>query len=103
MQLVLASHSRIRRQMLEGLGIQFDVLPSEFDEEKVRGKIAGLGPENQAVFLAEQKALEVSIRLPEAVVIGCDQICQLEGEILHKPKTRERAIAQLMKNARQNP
>lgn len=55
----------------------------------------GASPRDLADALAEMKALRVSEKRPEALVIGCDQVLDLGGQVLTKPTTREDAAAQL--------
>ena len=55
----------------------------------------GAPPRDVADMLAEQKALKLSRREPEAMVIGCDQVLALDGQILGKPENKEAAAAQM--------
>ncbi|MFO0744747.1 MAG: nucleoside triphosphate pyrophosphatase [Myxococcota bacterium] len=95
-RLVLASTSPYRRQVLERLGLPFAVARPDFDERQPLppgvDTIAAT-----ALHLAHGKARAVA-SLPEhadAWVIGSDQICELDGEILHKPGDHAAAQAQL--------
>jgi septum formation protein len=89
--LVLGSTSRYRRELLERLGLPFEVAAPDVDETPQPGeKPAGL-----ARRLALAKANNVAQRLPHAVVIGADQVADLDGEPLGKPGTHARAVAQL--------
>lgn len=89
--LILASSSPYRAQMLRRLGIPFSTSISGIDETPADGESA------QALVrrLALSKARHVSDWHPEALVIGADQVSVLEGEVLGKPGSRERAIAQV--------
>jgi septum formation protein len=89
--LVLGSTSRYRRELLQRLGLPFDVASPEVDETP----LAGETPAALATRLALAKARAVAQRHPEAVVIGSDQVADLNGEPLGKPGTHERAVAQL--------
>jgi septum formation protein len=91
MQLVLASTSRYRRQLLERLGIPFSVA----DPGIVETRMPGEKPESMAVRLAEAKALSVARGLGEALVIGCDQVAASNGEVYGKPGTHDNALRQL--------
>jgi len=91
--LVLASTSPFRRSLLERLGLPFTTCAPEVDEA-VR---AGENPEALVKRLAEAKARAGAALRPETIVIGSDQVACIDGEILGKPGTRERAIAQLQK------
>lgn len=92
-ELVLASGSAARAAMLRAAGLEFTIIRPQVDE---RG-ITGADPRALAVTLAEAKALEVSRRSPAALVIGADQVLELEGEILHKAAHLEEAKAKLRK------
>jgi septum formation protein len=92
-QLILASTSVYRRQLLERLRIPFVVLSPEVDESA----LAGESPEQLARRLALAKAQAVATQHPESVVIGSDQVADLAGEALGKPHTHERAVAQLQR------
>ncbi len=119
LRVVLASQSRSRRTMLEQAGLAFDVMPSNIDEVALR---TAFEPERAldeefpievAEMLAAAKAVEVSAQLPEALVIGCDQVLALATErqmefggkrwrasayeILEKPADLEAARAHLMR------
>ena len=96
-QLLLASASSTRQQMLANAGLQFVARPAPIDEEAVRAGAAAEGmplPEI-AVLLAELKAEAMSARYPDALVIGCDQLLICEGEMFAKPASRPAAARQL--------
>ncbi|MFZ9573616.1 MAG: Maf family nucleotide pyrophosphatase [Limnohabitans sp.] len=89
--LILGSTSRYRRELLERLQLPFEVHAPQVDETPR----AGEPPENLARRLALAKARAVAARYPQAVVIGSDQVADLEGEPLGKPGTHARAVEQL--------
>ena len=89
--LVLGSTSRYRQALLERLRIPFSVAAPEVDETPLQGE----QPAVLASRLALAKAHAVATLFPEAVVIGSDQVADLEGLPLGKPGTHERAVAQL--------
>src|SRR5215831_12012557 len=89
--IVLASTSRYRRGLLERLGLPFEVADPGVDEQRR----AGEPPETMARRLAEAKALAVAKRFPDALIIGCDQVADCDGEILGKPGTHANAVRQL--------
>lgn len=89
--LVLGSTSRYRRELLQRLGVPFDVASPEVDETPLPGE----RPADLAPRLALAKARAVAAKHPHAVVIGSDQIADLHGEPIGKPGTHERAVAQL--------
>ncbi len=89
--LVLGSTSRYRRELLERLHQPFEVLAPEVDETP----LAGEAPAALAQRLALAKARAVAAQRPDAIVIGSDQVADLDGEPLGKPGNHERAVAQL--------
>lgn len=89
--LILASTSRYRRELLARLRLPFEVRSPEVDETPLPGE----SPAALAQRLALAKANAVSKLFPGAVVIGSDQVADLEGESIGKPGTHERAVAQL--------
>lgn len=93
--IVLASTSRYRRALLERLGLAFTAAAPDCDEEAL--KDPALAPQALAEHLAEAKARSLAARHPAAVIIGSDQLADLDGEILGKPGSREAAIAQLQR------
>ncbi len=90
-RLVLASTSRYRRELLERLRLPFDVVAPGIDEEALSGET----PAETAIRLALAKADAVAATDGEAVVIGSDQIADLDGHGLGKPGDHVRATAQL--------
>ena len=90
-QLILGSSSRYRQELLQRLRLPFDVVAPEVDETPSAQET----PREIALRLALAKANAVSTRFPEAVVIGSDQVADLNGEPLGKPGTHQRATAQL--------
>ncbi len=90
-QLILGSTSRYRRELLARLGQPFDVVAPQVDETPRPGE----QPEKLARRLALAKAEAVARLHPEAVVIGSDQVADLDGEALGKPGSHERAVQQL--------
>jgi septum formation protein len=96
--LILASASPIRAQLMTQAGLVFEVMRPRVDEEMVRDALLseGASPRDLADALAEMKSLRISEKRPEALVIGCDQVLDLEGRVLAKPETRAAAQAQLL-------
>ncbi|HUF55797.1 MAG TPA: Maf family protein [Thermohalobaculum sp.] len=95
--LVLASASPARKAMLEAAGVAAEVEPARVDEAAVKAALRaeGASARDQADALAELKALRVSARRPGWMVLGADQVLELEGEVLDKPADRREARAQL--------
>lgn len=90
-QLVLASTSPFRRELLERLQLPFATAAPEVDEQRQDGE----PPQALVQRLAEAKARAVEDRFPEALIIGSDQVACLDQQVLGKPGDRDRARAQL--------
>lgn len=91
-RLILASTSKYRKELLSRLRIPFDTDAPHVDETPLPGET----PVDTAQRLALAKARTVAARHPGAVVIGSDQVAELDGLRLDKPGTAERAVDQLM-------
>ena len=91
--LILGSTSPYRRELLHRLRLPFEVVRPKVDETPHAGEL----PVALAQRLAMEKALAVARQHPQAVVIGSDQVADLDGEPLGKPGTHERAVAQLQR------
>lgn len=91
-QLLLASTSRYRRELLSRLALPFVAVAPDIDETPLPGE----SPDATATRLARAKALVVARAHPSAIVIGSDQVAEFEGLRLDKPGTRDRAIVQLV-------
>ncbi len=89
--LVLGSTSRYRRELLQRLRLPFETATPQVDESPRPGE----APAALAQRLALAKASEVAARFPQAIVIGSDQVAELDGAALGKPGTHARAVAQL--------
>ncbi|MDT8439233.1 MAG: nucleoside triphosphate pyrophosphatase [Wenzhouxiangellaceae bacterium] len=89
--LILASTSPYRAELLRRLGIPFEIQASDVDETPLPGE----HPEALVRRLALAKADAVATSRPDALVIGGDQLAVLDGQVLGKPGTTDRAIAQL--------
>lgn len=89
--LILASASKTRKDLLHGAGLKFEIITSNIDEGKTT-----LPPKQLAPKLAGQKALSVSEKHPNALVIGGDQVLELNGKALHKAKDKRQARAKLL-------
>lgn len=91
MQLVLASTSPFRKQLLERLGLPFITAAPDVDESPRDDE----GPAHLVVRLAELKARAVAKQFPNALIIGSDQTATVGGVLLNKPGTHENAVKQL--------
>ncbi|WP_137938010.1 Maf family nucleotide pyrophosphatase [Chitinivorax sp. B] len=93
-ELILASTSRYRRELLERLAIPFiATTPQNVDETPFPNE----APTTTALRLSEWKARSLATLHPNALIIGSDQVATLDGEQIGKPHTHERAVAQLRK------
>ncbi|NVJ65888.1 MAG: septum formation inhibitor Maf [Gammaproteobacteria bacterium] len=90
-QIILASSSKYRKELLSRILNDFDCIAPDIDETPFPDE----EPIEHVARLAEQKALAIAVNHPEAVIIGSDQICVLDGEILGKPGNQENAVKQL--------
>jgi len=90
-RIVLASTSRYRRQLLERLGWPFEVAAPGVDERASPDE----APAATALRLAEAKARAVAAIYPRALVIGSDQVAELDGRAIGKPADHAAAVAQL--------
>ena len=95
--IILASGSSIRAQLLQNAAVPFTVQIARVDEDSAKRALLaeGASPRDIADALAEMKARKISDKTPGAMVLGCDQVLDFEGQLLSKPKTPEDALAQL--------
>ena len=89
--LILASTSRYRRELLERLRVPFDIVRPAVDETP----LANEAPQDTARRLSLAKAQAVAAQFPHSVVIGSDQVADLDGQAIGKPGEHERAVMQL--------
>jgi septum formation protein len=90
-QLILASSSIYRRELLDRLQLPFSVEAPDVDETPLPNE----KPEETALRLAQAKARKIGSRHPKALVIGCDQVATLDGLQLGKPLVHDNAVKQL--------
>lgn len=95
--IVLASTSKIRATLLQNANVAFAVVPPRVDEAAVKAALIAQGeqPRNIADALAELKATKISVKSPEAFVIGSDQVLDHNGQLLSKADSPDAAIDQL--------
>ena len=95
--LVLASGSAIRARLLRDAGLEIVVDSPRVDEDTIKESLLAEGakPRDIADALAEAKAARIAARHPQARVLGCDQVLDLDGALLSKPRDRAEARAQL--------
>jgi len=91
-EIILASGSPFRKQLLDRLQLDYKCLAPDIDEAVIPGEDAS----NYVCRLAESKANRVAVDYPQATVIGSDQCALLEGKILGKPGSHENALQQLI-------
>ena len=89
--LILASTSRYRRELLERLRLPFQAMSPDTDETPLPGE----APAALAERLSLAKARAIAARFPDAIVIGADQVADVDGTSIGKPGTHERAVEQL--------
>ncbi|WP_299899797.1 nucleoside triphosphate pyrophosphatase [uncultured Ruegeria sp.] len=95
--ILLASGSAIRAQLLENAGVPYAVQTARVDEETAKRALLAENatPRDIADTLAEMKARKVSDKNPGAMVLGCDQVLDFDGQLLSKPESPEQALDQL--------
>ena len=96
---VLASKSKVRKEILEKNDIKCSVKPSDVDEDPIKESLLneGASPEIISKNLAELKANKVSQKLYGELVLGADSVIDLNGELISKPSSRENALEILNK------
>jgi septum formation protein len=93
MNLVLASESPRRKELLSILGLPFTVIPASIEEIPVRGETA----EAFAVRTAREKGVDVASRVSRSVILSADTVVTVDGEILGKPTDKDDAVRMLQK------
>lgn len=96
MQLILASTSPRRRELLSMLDLPFSIRESQMDERALEASLTGFTPAEKAMKTAEAKALSTAKEISgPAIVIGADTIVAYDGRLLHKPADKDAAFATL--------
>ncbi len=98
-KIILASKSKIRKEILDKNNISSQVEPSYIDEDSIKESLLknGASPEIISKNLAEHKANKVSQKFNQKLVLGADSVIDIEGELISKPKSREEAMLILKK------
>ncbi len=98
-KIILASKSKVRKDILDDNKIPNDVKPSNVDEEIIKESLikAKATPEMISKNLAELKANKISINEQDKLVLGADSVIDLEGELISKPENRDEALNILKK------
>lgn len=97
--LLLASTSPTRRLLLESAALPVETAAPDVDERAVEASSQDLSPPDLALRLARAKADAVAARHPGRVVLGADQVLELDGTAFHKPRDADEARAQLARLA----
>ena len=97
--LVLASKSKVRKEILDKYNLSSEVEPSNVDEDIIKNSLLkeGASPEIISKNLAELKANKVSQKKNGSLVLGADSVIDLEGELISKPENRNQALSILKK------
>lgn len=90
--IILASRSQVRKEVLDGLGLVYSICPSTF-EEKIENT-GNFGDLTQRLALGKTKNVASNVKTP-SLVIGADSFAVFDNEIIGKPHTKHNAIAQL--------
>ena len=98
-KIILASKSKVRKEILDKNQIPCDVKPSNVDEDVVKESLIKelATPEIISKNLAELKANKVSLNQGDRLVLGADSVIDLDGELISKPESREEALLILKK------
>jgi len=98
-KIILASKSKVRKEILDKNNIESDVVPSNVDEDIVKESLIKekATPKIISKNLAELKANKVSIKKIDHLVLGADSVIDLEGELISKPENRQEAMIILKK------
>ena len=98
-KIILASKSKVRKEILNKHNIPCDVKPSHVDEDVVKKSLImeSASPEIISKNLAELKANKVSLSQKDLMVLGADSVIDLGGELISKPESREEALITLKK------
>jgi septum formation protein len=98
-KIILASKSKVRKEILDKHNIFCEVKPSYVDEEVVKKSLISesASPEIISKNLAELKANKVSLSQKDLMVLGADSVIDLDGELISKPESREEALEILKK------
>ncbi len=92
-KIILASSSLYRARLLNRLNIDFEIVRPSFKEDSLKN--SQFNPFELAQKLAYEKGKSVSTLHPNQIVLSADQICHIDGSILHKPETSNKALEQL--------
>ena len=99
LNIILASKSKVRKEILDNHNVLCNVEASNVDEEPIKESMLkeGAAPENISKNLAELKANKVSQKNVNSLVLGADSVIDLSGELISKPESRDEAFQILKK------
>lgn len=93
--IILASGSESRKIMLQDAGLNFEVITSNVDEDLLKNQMKAVPFEEQVIKLAAAKAIAVSSKNLDQIIIGGDQMCVFNNKVFDKPGSVDKAIANL--------
>ena len=98
-KIILASKSKVRKDILDKNNIESIVEPSNVDEDIIKASLLkeNASPEIISKNLAELKANKISAKIQDKIVLGADSVIDLDGELISKPESREEAMRILKK------
>ena len=98
-KIILASKSKVRKDILDKNNIESIVEPSNVDEDIIKSSLLkeNASPEIISKNLAELKANKISAKMQDKIVLGADSVIDLNGELISKPENREEAMTILKK------
>ena len=94
-QIILASSSKIRAKILAEHGLKFEIIKPFYDEDNEKNFLPKMSCQDLSIFLAQKKALSVSEKFRDAIVIGVDQVCEFQKNAISKAQNVDQAIKQL--------
>ena len=99
MKIILASKSKVRKDILQRNNIFCEIVPSNVDEDeaKISLEAAGASPLLISKNLAELKSIKISKKINDKIVLGADSVISLNDKLINKPKTREEGLTILKK------
>ena len=95
MKIILASVSGVRKKILEKYNIATVAIASNVDEDEVKKSLLSEGADPSIISknLAELKSIKVSVKNPDALVLGADSVVSLNSKLINKPNSREEALS----------
>ena len=98
-EIILASRSVVRKEILNNNGISCRVVPADIDEESIKKSLIQekASPTIISKNLAELKSVKISLKISDQIVLGADSVIDLNGDLISKPKNREEAFNILKK------